>query len=250
MRGGGVYSVHADQTGRPLELTAPLTGTVLWQAQGLPWVSNVTLDNWGGFYFQFPGQYKAPGDGAIHNGFRDYNAFLGRYVESDPIGLAGGVNTYVYAGNNPISNVDPLGLCPTCTELQGEAARLSASLSSLSKNTGYLAIGGLLATAVSGLAEAPSLGADTPVTVTAASVTGFFGDASLVTGSAASVLSSFANGNTSGLADFDFNRLTEFGIANELARLPGVGKYAAAISTLAGQAMDIASETPIACLKQ
>ena len=36
----------------------------------------------------------------------------GRYVEADPIGLAGGLNPYVYAGNNPYVNVDPLGLCP------------------------------------------------------------------------------------------------------------------------------------------
>lgn len=89
---------------------------------------------------------------------------------------------------------------------------------------------------------------DTPVTLTAASATAFFGDASVITGAAASVLSSFANGNVSDLANFDFNRLDELGMTSALANLTGVGKYAGAIGALAGKAMDIESQTATACL--
>lgn len=58
----------------------------------------------------------------VYNYFRDYDPATGRYVQSDPIGLRGGLNTYSFAFSNPITYFDPFGL-KTCgsTPLQDRA---------------------------------------------------------------------------------------------------------------------------------
>jgi RHS repeat-associated protein len=60
----------------------------------------------------FPGQYYDEESGLHYNYYRDYDPGTGRYVESDPSGLSGGLNSYVYALNNALSYTDELGLNP------------------------------------------------------------------------------------------------------------------------------------------
>ncbi len=58
---------------------------------------------------RFPGQYFDAETGLHYNMSRDYNSLTGRYITSDPLGLAGGVSTFAYVGNNPLNGVDPNG---------------------------------------------------------------------------------------------------------------------------------------------
>lgn len=109
----GYYQL--DQLGTPQQLMTS-TGAVAWSAQyqafGQASVTSSGLNN----DLRFPGQRYDAETGLSYNYFRYYNAGVGRYVSSDPIGLMGGLNTFLYSDNNPMFFYDNFGLTSYPTE--------------------------------------------------------------------------------------------------------------------------------------
>lgn len=104
----GAYFVAPDHLGAPRQITNS-TDSVVWRWDHDPFGNGAPT---GGvtFNLRFPGQYYDSESGLHYNGFRDYDPRTGRYIESDPAGLSGGVNSYVYARNNPVNYIDRAGL--------------------------------------------------------------------------------------------------------------------------------------------
>lgn len=107
---GPLQNVHTDWLGRPELVTGTSNPTVAWRAVNAVYDRKVILDTIGGLNVSFPGQYYDAESDLYYNFHRYYDAGTGRYVQSDPIGLLGGINTYGYASGNPVSLVDPSGL--------------------------------------------------------------------------------------------------------------------------------------------
>lgn len=106
---GALYFIHTDHLDSPIALT-DANGTVQWKGSYDPY-GNVTIEvNNIDQKQRSPGQYSDDETGLHYNYFRDYDPEIGRYIQSDPIGLNGGINTYGYVGGNPVNAIDPLGL--------------------------------------------------------------------------------------------------------------------------------------------
>jgi RHS repeat-associated protein len=82
---------------------------VVWKASYSPFGKASITTQGPTFNLRFPGQYYDAETGLHYNWRRYYDPNTGRYISSDPIGLAGGINTYAYALSNPYSYMDPTG---------------------------------------------------------------------------------------------------------------------------------------------
>ena len=112
------YYFHNDHLGTP-QVVTDSTQAVVWQGDYDPFgkatetVAKVEQN------LRFPGQYLDRESGLHYNYFRTYDPSIGRYTQSDPIGLEGGVSTYGYAYQNSLRYTDPDGLNPVAGCLAG-----------------------------------------------------------------------------------------------------------------------------------
>ena len=112
---GNRHYVHTDHLNTP-RLISNSTPATVWRWDQLePFGVDAADENPSGlgvfeFLLRFPGQYLDKETNLHYNYFRDYDSGIGRYVQSDPIGLQGGTNTYLYVVANPLLFSDELGL--------------------------------------------------------------------------------------------------------------------------------------------
>ena len=108
----GVYYVHSDYRNTPRQIDNSLQSAVwTWDPRGFG--DSNPSQNLSGTTFiyklRFPGQYFDGETLKNYNHFRTYDFSSGRYLESDPTGLASGPNTYSYAASNPVLFTDLTG---------------------------------------------------------------------------------------------------------------------------------------------
>ena len=95
---------------------------VVWGATGNP----VNADTGMAVGFRMGGQEYEQETGLYHLGARYYDPELHRFLSEDPAGIAGGLNLYEYARNDPMDAADPSGLhwCATTYDNRGQPTEI------------------------------------------------------------------------------------------------------------------------------
>ncbi len=128
---GTVYPIEADHLGTPRTIHNQNTLLWRWDLFGPVFGEHDAEQNLAGVQFsfnlRFPGQQFDPATRLHYNYFRDYEPGTGRYVQSDPIGLVGGVSTFAYANAAVLTRFDPHGLEDCKTTVSGRVTSISAS---------------------------------------------------------------------------------------------------------------------------
>jgi RHS repeat-associated protein len=112
----GINYIYTDHLNTPRVITRASDNQIVWrwdQADPLGVKPpNENPSGLGVFTYnpRFPGQLYDAETGLYYNYHRNYDPKIGGYTQSDPIGLAGGINTYAYVGGNPVNDIDPEGL--------------------------------------------------------------------------------------------------------------------------------------------
>ncbi len=112
---------HNDHLGTPQALTDK-DQNVLWEAEYIPFGEATVTTEGVEMNLRLPGQYFDVETGLHYNYFRDYDPSIGRYIQSDPLGVYGGLSTYNYANASPMMYVDPTGEIAFIPILVGIAA--------------------------------------------------------------------------------------------------------------------------------
>ena len=113
--------VQPDHLGTPRVVIDPVRNVAIWEWSNKSEVFGNQIPSadpdGDGVAFElalrFPGQQATDASGLFYNSQREYDPAVGRYSQSDPIGLNSGVNTYAYVLSRPINFTDPSGLKTT-----------------------------------------------------------------------------------------------------------------------------------------
>ncbi|WP_408951393.1 RHS repeat-associated core domain-containing protein [Lysobacter sp. Hz 25] len=136
-----LHYIQSDRLGTPRAVVDPTRNLAIWtwDAKGEAFGNSPPTqdpDQDGAafvFNMRFPGQRYDPITGFNYNYFRDYDPVTGRYLQSDPIGLSGGMSTYLYANGRPGDLADMYGLaagkeCAKCAGSPDKPAHDSWSM--------------------------------------------------------------------------------------------------------------------------